>query len=265
MALQSPPHPRDAVALSLTGVGRRFASGLEAVRGFDLDVRDGEVVSLLGPSGCGKTTVLRMIAGLDQPSEGRITGRDAPGSATPGAVGYVFQDPTLMPWATVEANVRLPLRLIGTPDAAAKERAAALIALVGLSGFEKAHPAALSGGMRMRASIARALVTRPRLLLMDEPFAALDEITRFRLNEDLLRLRDEVGCTVLFVTHSVYESVWLSDRIAVMTARPGRVSEVIPVAFGARTAALRQDPGYVALCGAVSEALARAMTAGAPA
>jgi NitT/TauT family transport system ATP-binding protein len=260
-----PPTPQQAAVLSLTGVGRRFASGLEAVRGFDLEVQDGEVVCLLGPSGCGKTTVLRMIAGLDRPSEGRIEGRDAPGAVTPGAVGYVFQDATLMPWATVEANVRLPLRLIRTPDAEAKERAAALIRLVGLSGFEGTHHAALSGGMRMRASIARALVTRPRLLLMDEPFAALDEITRFRLNEDLLRLRDEVGCTVLFVTHSVYESVWLSDRIAVMTARPGRVAEIISVALGPRGAALRQDPSYVALCGTVSEALARAMAGGVPA
>jgi NitT/TauT family transport system ATP-binding protein len=265
MSPLSPPSPQAAAVLSLTDVGRRFASGLEAVRQFDLELRDGEVVSLLGPSGCGKTTVLRMIAGLDRPSEGRIEGRDAPGRATPGSVGYVFQDATLMPWATVDANVRLPLRLIRTPDGEARERAAALIQLVGLSGFGGAHPAALSGGMRMRVSIARALVTRPRLLLMDEPFAALDEITRFRLNEDLLRLRDEVGCTVLFVTHSVYESVWLSNRVAVMTARPGRVAEAIPVELGPRTAALRQNTAYVALCGTVSEALARAMAAGGPA
>lgn len=247
--------------LSLRDVGRRFATGLQALEGVDLDLLEGEVVSLLGPSGCGKTTVLRLVAGLDRPSAGRITGSGAPGSARPGEVGYVFQDPTLMPWASVEANVRLPLRLIGVSDEEARARSAALIGLVGLSGFETAHPRELSGGMRMRVSIARSLVTRPRLLLMDEPFAALDEITRFRLNEDLLRLKAELGCTILFVTHSVYESVWLSDRVAVMTGRPGRIADIVPVDLGPRDAALRQDPAYVALCGRVSESLARAMAA----
>ncbi|WP_376090905.1 ABC transporter ATP-binding protein [Roseomonas sp. CCTCC AB2023176] len=246
-----------AVAV-LEGVAKRFPSGTLAVRGVNLSIRQGEFVSLLGPSGCGKSTVLRMIAGLIAPSEGRIS-VDAPQT---GEVGFVFQEPTLMPWSTAIANVMLPLRLAGIPKAEARERAAEALASVGLSGFERSFPRALSGGMKMRVSIARALVTRPRLLLMDEPFAALDEITRHRLNNDLLALWDRQRFTTIFVTHSVFESVYLSERIVVMAARPGRVFDDLRVnAPRHRDEAFRTSAEYAALCREASEALNGAMAA----
>ena len=191
-----------------------------------LDVAKAEFLSLLGPSGCGKTTLLRIIAGLSEPSTGEcrlaLDSADRSASAA-GRIGFVFQDPTLMPWSTVLGNVLLPFRLAGRVGAAARDRAAAELSAVGLAGFERAYPRQLSGGMRMRVSIARALVTDPDLLLLDEPFAALDEITRMALNDDLLRLWESRRATVVFVTHSVFESVYLSNRIAVLSSRPGRI------------------------------------------
>jgi NitT/TauT family transport system ATP-binding protein len=246
--------------VALRGVGMRFANGTEALAGVDLEVGAGEFLSLLGPSGCGKSTLLRLLAGLIRPSSGAVL---FPGGAPPpGAIGFVFQDATLMPWATALANARLPLRLRGVARGEAEARAAAALAAVGLGGFERAWPRELSGGMRMRVSIARALVTRPSLLLMDEPFAALDEITRHRLNDDLLRLRAESGVTVVFVTHSVFESVYLSSRIAVMAARPGRVVANLPVAAPSpRPPGFRTSASFAALCRDVAAALEGAMAA----
>jgi NitT/TauT family transport system ATP-binding protein len=247
--------PASPPVVSLRGVGKQFSTGTLALDDLDLDVRDGEFVSLLGPSGCGKSTALRIIAGLSEPSRGSVTWqrRDR------GAIGFVFQDPTLMPWTTVFGNVFLPLKLAGTSRAAAAPRVLATLARVGLTEFADAYPRELSGGMRMRVSIARALVTTPRILLMDEPFAALDEITRFKLNDDLIALWRELGMTVVFVTHSVFESVYLSQRIVVMTARPGRVASELAVDVPARDAQFRTSAEYAGLCRLASEALGRAM------
>jgi len=203
--------------LRLENVSKTFRGGLAAVETVDLEVPDGSFTSIVGPSGCGKSTLLRMIAGLAEPSGGQIVGRPD------GAIGLVFQDATLMPWADVATNVHLPLRLAGVSRADAQRRIDEMLALVGLLDFADAYPMALSGGMRMRVAIARALITHPRLLLMDEPFAALDEITRNKLNDVLLGLWRDRGFTTIFVTHSVLESVYLSTDIAVMTARPGRI------------------------------------------
>jgi NitT/TauT family transport system ATP-binding protein len=243
--------------VSLRNVGKAFESGTVALRGFDLEVRDGEFVSLLGPSGCGKSTALRIIAGLSEASDGTVE-RPRDGA---GRIGFVFQEPTLMPWADVTANVRLPLALARTEAPGAVERA---LTRVGLAEFARSYPRELSGGMKMRASIARALVTEPQLLLMDEPFAALDEITRFRLNNDLLALWQELGRTVIFVTHSVFESVYLSQRIVVMTPRPGRVfAEIAIPAPYPRDERFRTSAEYAGLCRQVAEALGKAMAGGA--
>jgi NitT/TauT family transport system ATP-binding protein len=249
----------------LRGVEKRYRNGTLAVRGVDLAIGQGEFVSLLGPSGCGKSTLLRMIAGLIDPSAGSIDWPSATYDARgrpERSIGFVFQEPTLMPWAGALANVMLPLRLAGVPKAEAAERAAAALAAVGLAGFEKAYPRALSGGMKMRVSIARALVTKPRLLLMDEPFAALDEITRFKLNNDLLELWERERFTVVFVTHSVFESVYLSQRIVVMAARPGRVVHDITIEDPyPRGESFRTSAEYAARCRVVSRALSEAMAA----
>jgi len=254
-----------APVVELRGVGKRFASGVEALDGIDLAVRRGEFVSLVGPSGCGKSTLLRIVAGLTPPTRGtcRLSLGDTPGKPIPaGRIGFVFQDPTLMPWRTVAGNVELPFRIAARVGSAERDRAAAALRAVGLAGFEGAYPHQLSGGMRMRVSIARALVTDPELLLLDEPFAALDEITRFALNDDLLRLWEARRPTVLFVTHSVFESVYLSSRIAIMTARPGHVAADLPVTLPQpRDRAVRTTPGYAAMCESVSAALAEAMGA----
>jgi NitT/TauT family transport system ATP-binding protein len=250
--------------VSLRGVQKAYPTGVVALDRLNFDVWPGEFVSLLGPSGCGKSTALRLIAGLSEPTRGAIEGTvaaGAPGKA--GQVGFVFQEPTLMPWATVAGNVSLPLKLQNLAQADTAPRVAAALERVGLAGFAKAYPRELSGGMKMRASIARALVTEPSLLLMDEPFAALDEITRFKLNDDLISLWQALEKTVVFVTHSVFESVYLSKRIIVMTPRPGRVfTELaidVPYPRGAR---FRTSAEYAGLCRRASEALAAATVAG---
>jgi NitT/TauT family transport system ATP-binding protein len=249
----------------LHAVGKRFATGVTALEGIELDIHRGEFLSLLGPSGCGKSTLLRIIAGLSEPSLGvrRLSlAMDRSGQTPTGRIGFVFQDPTLMPWSTVTDNVMLPFRLTGRIGSAERERANAEIHSVGLAGFERAYPRQLSGGMRMRVSIARALVTDPDLLLLDEPFAALDEITRMALNDDIMHLWDSRRPTVVFVTHSVFESVYLSTRIAVMTPRPGRIVTEVPIELPQpRERSLRTSPHYAGLCAVVSEQLARAMPA----
>jgi NitT/TauT family transport system ATP-binding protein len=244
--------------VALRSVSKRYRTGTLAVSGVDLEIDQGDFVALLGPSGCGKSTLLRMLAGLQDPTSGSI---DWPGAVhTQGEIGFVFQEPTLMPWATAAANVALPLELAGQPRRRARARAAVALAQVDLAGFEDAYPRALSGGMRMRVSIARALVTRPGLLLMDEPFAALDEITRFRLNNDLLELWRRERFTVVFVTHSVFESVYLSRRIVVMAARPGRIArDIIVDEPYPRGEEFRTSAAYAAHCREVSHGLTGAM------
>ena len=214
--------------LRLEGVGRRFGSGLVALSDVDLGIEAGEVLALLGPSGCGKSSLLRLIAGLDRPDAGRITW-DAGKKPAPGRIGMVFQDPVLLPWAGAAANVGLPLRLRGAAPPVVAAQAAALLAEVGLADFFDARPRALSGGMRMRVALARALSTDPDLLLMDEPFAALDEPTRHGLQDDLRALHQRRACTIVFVTHSIYEAVHVATRIAVMSARPGRIKALLEV------------------------------------
>src|SRR5712691_2372545 len=252
-----------APVVQLRGVGKRFASGLEALGGVDLAVASGEFLSLLGPSGCGKSTLLRIVAGLTEPTDGSCTlnlAGEQRGALPAGRIGFVFQDPTLMPWSTVAGNVELPFRISGRIRSAERDRVAAALRAVGLAGFERAYPHQLSGGMRMRVSIARALVTGPDLLLLDEPFAALDEITRMALNDDLLRLWEAHRPTILFVTHSVFESVYLSTRIAVMTPRPGRIVADLPVQLPTpRGRAMRTASAYAAMCEQVSATLAAAM------
>ena len=251
--------------LRLDGISKTFSNGVAALAGIDLTIRPGEFVSLLGPSGCGKSTLLKLIADLSAPTSGTIdwpqSAYDALGTAEP-ALGFVFQEPTLLPWRTVTDNVHLPLLLAGVSKRDARERVDEVLALVGLSAFADAHPRQLSGGMKMRVSIARALVTKPKILLMDEPFAALDEITRIKLNDDLLELFSRQGLTVIFVTHSVYESVYLSSRIVVMSSRPGRVSADIPIeANYPRNEEYRTSTLYNERCRFVSAALRHAMTA----
>ena len=244
--------------LSLQGVSKRFPKGVSAVEGVSLDIAEGDFLALLGPSGCGKSTLLRMIAGLIEPSAGHLDW----GRAASREIGFVFQEPTLMPWATALRNVALPLELAGISRQEADRRAREWLARVELQGFEDTYPRALSGGMRMRVSIARALVTRPRLLLMDEPFAALDEITRFRLNADLLALWQQERFTAVFVTHSTFESVFLAERILVMSPRPGRIAAELRVPAKDRTTPeFRTSSLYAAHCRAVSHALGEAMAA----
>jgi NitT/TauT family transport system ATP-binding protein len=244
------------VELVCEGIAHRYGA-LDVLAGIDLAVRPGECLALLGPSGCGKSTALRLISGLMPPTAGRIAWQ---GGVHAGDLGMVFQEPTLMPWATVAQNVWLPFRLQGTPFRTVEPRIIEALALVGLDTFAGAYPRELSGGMKMRVSIARALVTNPRLILMDEPFAALDEITRQKLNNDLLALKAKIGCTVIFVTHSVFESVFLSDRVVIMAARPGRVIRELAVdAPYPRDMVFRTSPAYAAACREASDALVEAM------
>jgi NitT/TauT family transport system ATP-binding protein len=268
----APAAPAAAAAvrplLRLAGISKTFANGVTAIAGIDLTVRPGEFVSLLGPSGCGKSTLLNLIAGLAAPSAGMIdwprSVYDAHGRPEP-ALSFVFQEPTLLPWRTVADNVHLPLMLARVEKRDARQRVEEALALVGLSSVAGLYPRQLSGGMKMRVSIARALVTRPQILLMDEPFAALDEITRGKLNDDLLGLFSRQGLTVIFVTHSVYESVYLSSRIVVMSARPGRISDEVAVDVAyPRNEDYRTSTHYNERCRLVSAALRRAMTATGP-
>lgn len=242
----------------LRGVGKTFERGTVALEALNLEVREGEFVSLLGPSGCGKSTVLRIIAGLSTASGGFV---EWPNGA--GQISFVFQEPTLMPWTNVSGNVQLPLKLAKVDEKLSHAAVTQSLERVGLADFTDAFPRELSGGMKMRASIARALVTEPQLLLMDEPFAALDEITRFKLNNDLLAVWHELRRTVIFVTHSVFESVYLSQRIVVMTPRPGRVfTEIAIDAPYPRDERFRTSTEYGSFCRQVAEALEKAMAAG---
>ena len=248
-----PPIGDRAPLLRMSHVEKTFNGDIVALKDMNLDVNEGDFVSLLGPSGCGKSTALRLISGLIHPTRGKIIWEGGQGSDD---LGVVFQEPTLMPWATVAQNVWLPFRLRGTPFAAVRDEVLEALKLVGLERFQNAYPRELSGGMKMRVSIARAMVTRPRLILMDEPFAALDEITRFKLNNDLLELKARVGCTVIFVTHSVFESVFLSDRIIVMASRPGRVIHELQVDTPyPRREEFRTSSEYAAHTRAASDAL----------
>jgi NitT/TauT family transport system ATP-binding protein len=241
-----------AAAIELRGVVRRYDRGVLALAGVDLAIGAGEFVALLGPSGCGKTTVLRLLAGLDSADAGTVR----VGEAAAPVLSYVFQDATLMPWADVFDNVWLPLRIGGLTRAAARQRITPVLQAVGLGDFAQALPHQLSGGMKMRASIARALVTQPDVLLLDEPFAALDEITRQRLNRDLLELWQRQRFTCVFVTHSVFEAAFLAQRLLVMSARPGRVIAELPVAAPQpRSDAWRTDARYLEVCRAASAAL----------
>jgi NitT/TauT family transport system ATP-binding protein len=243
------------VAIALEGVHRTFRSEaggeVAALAGIDLEVRAGDFVALLGPSGCGKSTLLRLVAGLDQPQRGRVCGE-------PGRVAMVFQDAHLLPWRDVRGNVELPLELLGRAPGERRERSSRAIAQVGLADAEQRYPAELSGGMRMRASLARALVVEPRLLLLDEPFAALDELTRMALDDELRRLWREAALTVLFVTHSIAEAAYLAERVVVLSRRPARTVLDQRVALPPeRTAALRGEPAFAREMGVLQQALRR--------
>jgi NitT/TauT family transport system ATP-binding protein len=250
----------------MRGVSKVFSNGTLALSNMTLTVQRGEFLSLLGPSGCGKSTALRIVAGLGLPSSGSVEWPSSTINAKglpEGDIGFVFQDPTLMPWSTVFGNVYLPLKLQGLSKDKARPRVMETLALVGLADFANAYPRELSGGMKMRVSIARALVTKPRLLLMDEPFAALDEITRQKLNDDVLKLWRQSGVTVIFVTHSVFESAYLSNRIVVMRARPGQVFADLPLVTSAeRDEQYRTSEEYRATTALVSQSLHDAIHAG---
>lgn len=259
--LTSPQPTRPLVTMA--SVSKTFSNGTAALTDMSLTIRAGEFVSLLGPSGCGKSTALRIMAGLGGVSSGnidwpasRITSRGRPD----GDISFVFQEPTLLPWRTVAENVYLPLQLQGISRKQAQPQIEEALSTVFLTDFAKAYPRELSGGMKMRVSIARALVTRPKLLLMDEPFAALDEITRQKLNDEVLQLWKSNGLAVVFVTHSVFESAYLSSRIVVMKARPGRIHEDFPVNVGIeRDADFRTSESYRLTCERVSHSLGVAM------
>jgi NitT/TauT family transport system ATP-binding protein len=258
MSLSPSPQndPEGYPAVQLRNVSKVFEGGTKALEDVSLSIVRGSFTSLLGPSGCGKSTLLKIIAGLIAPSAGTL---DTSFSG-PGSIGYVFQDPTLMPWADVKSNVMMPLDIIGLEDTEKERRAAETLQLVGLTDFAGVHPRALSGGMKMRASLARALVSKPGVLLLDEPFAALDEMTRNRLNDDLIRIAADENLTVIFVTHSIFESVYLSDRIVVMAPRPGRpIAEFNPAAPKGRGQDYRLSTDYTAMCARVSAAVQTTM------
>ncbi len=243
--------------VSMRGVGKIFHGGHPVLRGLDLDVYPGETLTLLGPSGCGKSTALRLLAGLTQPTSGEIYWANP---AQRESLGFVFQDATLLPWRDVFDNVYLPLQLAGVSRMKAASQVEEAVELVGLSGFCKALPRELSGGMKMRCAIARALVTRPALLLMDEPFAALDEVTRIKLNNELLALKFQLGTTIVFVTHSIGESVYLSTRIIVLGAKGGEIVDEIRIDPEiARDAEYRLGSMFSQFSRRASNALLRAM------
>lgn len=240
-------------AFRLVGLAKTYPNGVPALAPATFDIPAGSFVSVVGPSGCGKSTLLRLLAGLMPPTAGQLYR-----SAGPAETSFVFQDPTLLPWATAAANVALPLSLWGVSEAGVNEA----LARVGLGGFESAYPRELSGGMRMRVSLARAIVTDPKILLLDEPFAALDEFTRFQLNDDLLHLWEKNKWTVVFVTHSIREAVFLGRRVLVMSPRPGRVLADLEVNLPERRdSALRASHRFADQCAAVSSVLEEAMMA----
>ena len=249
-------------AVSVRGVEKTFRTGkgntVHALEGIDLDVAPGEFVSLIGPSGCGKSTLMRLIADLDEPTAGTMTvfGKTPRRARLDQDYGIAFQQSGLLPWRTVAANISLPLELHSTSRSERTARVAELAELVGLSDFVDRYPDQLSGGMQQRVAIARALAEQPRLLLMDEPFGALDEMTREYLQGELARIAAETGAAVVFVTHSIPEAVFLSDRVVVMSPRPGRITDIITTDLGAeRTEALRESPAYFEKVTAVREAL----------
>ncbi len=247
-----------APIITLSHVSKVYSNGTLALHDMTMTIQAEQFVSLVGPSGCGKSTLLRLIAGLGSASSGSLEW--GPGFTENPKLAFVFQEPALMPWATVLENVQLPLKLAGQPKQEATQAALEALQLVGLQGFERSFPRELSGGMRMRVSIARALVTKPQVLLMDEPFGALDEITRSKLNRDLLDLWQAKRWTVIFVTHNIYEAVYLSNRVVVMAARPGRVVADIPIdAPYPRSEEFRTSSVYSAYCREVSARLQEAM------
>jgi NitT/TauT family transport system ATP-binding protein len=252
---------RAGQALALRGVVKRFeldGRPLTVLDGIDLDCPAGSFTALIGPSGCGKSTVLRIATGLDGVDAGTVTiGDEAPGVISArGELGIAFQDPALLPWRSVADNVALPLDVLGRPRGPAAGRITELIGLVGLAGFERAKPAALSGGMRQRVALARALVTEPRILFLDEPFGALDQILRRQMNLELQRIWAESGATALLVTHGIDEAVFLADRVVIMRAKPGRIAETVTVPFARpRSAALLRSPEFHALCDRIGETL----------
>jgi NitT/TauT family transport system ATP-binding protein len=255
--MTSPSGPRAAVegepAITCRNVGVRFFTdrrSVTALSGIDLDVNRGELLTLLGPSGCGKSTLLRAVADLVTPNKGdiRVLGTTAETARRQRAIGFVFQDAALLPWRTALQNVTLPLEVADGAKHKGKATPSELLDLVGLKGWEHSFPHELSGGMRQRVAIARALVSDPKILLMDEPFGALDEITRDRLNEELRRVWREIGTTILFVTHSIYEAAYLGQRVLMLAANPGRVKEIIPVRLPEnRTLDIRETPEFVEL------------------
>ncbi|MEQ9368851.1 MAG: ABC transporter ATP-binding protein [Coleofasciculus chthonoplastes F3-SA18-01] len=253
--------------ITLSQVNKFFENGIQALKNLNLTISPGEFISLVGPSGCGKSTLLRIIAGLTTQNSGTIQWRDQP-SYSPGnptdqeSLAFVFQEPALMPWATVRGNVRLPLKLTGMPKKDADYAIKEALQLVGLERFAKSYPRQLSGGMKMRVSIARALVTSPTVLLMDEPFGALDDITRTQLNVELLSLWRQQHWTIIFVTHNIYEAVYLSNRVVVMAPSPGRVISDITIEEPyPRSEAFRTSVDYVQYCQQVASELSKGMMA----
>ncbi|MFB2983249.1 ABC transporter ATP-binding protein [Microseira sp. BLCC-F43] len=248
-----------SLAIALNNIGKVYPNGLVALENMSLAINQSQFVSIVGPSGCGKSTVLRMIAGLSTPSYGKIHWAKNPSQSGLPNRAFVFQEAALMPWATVTENIRLPLKLMKISQQEAEIAVEEAIALVGLKGFERAYPRQLSGGMKMRVSIARSLVTKPDVLLMDEPFGALDEMTRSKLNRDLLDLWQEKRWTVIFVTHNIYEAVYLSERVIVMASRPGRAIADVAIAAGyPRTEEFRLSSLYANYC----QTIVRSLTAG---
>ena len=246
-ALASEPGRIEVQGVSKTFTPRRSIEAIEALRDVSVDIRPGEFVSLVGPSGCGKSTLLKMVAGLLAPSSGRITVDGIPVDNPRRSVGMMFQTPELFPWRTVLKNVLLPIEIFGHDKAFHHQRALELLELVGLKEFQSALPRELSGGMQQRVALCRVLVSDPSVVLMDEPFGALDEFSRERLNVELLRIWDATRKTILFVTHNINEAVFLSDRVVVMGVRPGRVLSVVDVPLGRaqpRTQQAMRDPAF---------------------